>query len=162
MIYELALGLAPPVEIAVYYGFTDDDYTRLAAMPSFQHALAEAKEELEKDGFVRETKLKLMADQLLAKTFQDGMNAQTSPALRLDITKNFATWAGLNKQSTLPGNQTGLSIQINIPGQQTINLTPKQESIEGNGVFKDVTSIDMPGFNLSLDLIGEPIPSVPD
>jgi hypothetical protein len=164
LVYELALGLAPPVEIMQNHGFTADDYRQLMAMPAFQRELERVRVELNEDGWVRETKLKLMADQLLDRTYQDGMSPTTHPSLRLDITKNFAKWSGLEKASIGQVAASGMTIQINLPNQPTIqmvhnNLTSVDATAPLDAVsVSELKGVDIPGFSLDLALLGSPLP----
>lgn len=154
LIYELAIGLAPPLEIVAQHGYTQDDYDALMDMPSFVKAVADARREIHEEGFVRETMLQMMAQQLLARTFQDGISPTTPASLRLDITKNFANWAGLNRTATQGPSNTLMTVQINIPGVPQINVAPvAMEAIDGAS-----TPIDVPNFSLDLALVGVPLP----
>ena len=60
MIYEIAMGVGTPLEIARRHGYTDADFIILNAYKWFERAVQAARTELESAGFTFERKMAMM------------------------------------------------------------------------------------------------------
>ena len=111
---ELALRLDTPQKICQAYNISKDEFQSITKHPVFIKAYSEAVEALKTDGVSFKMKAKLQAEDFLATSYAMVKNANTSDAVRADLIKATARWAGFDAKETAGASGTGFNIQINL------------------------------------------------
>lgn len=119
---ELALKTAPPSELQVEYGYSDEEWAALPKNPVFLSDLAQACELVRQEGMSFKLKAKLIAEENLKQTWKliHSSNDQVSPAVKAKLIEMTARWAGFDPRTMGDGAAAGpvnantLQIQINL------------------------------------------------
>lgn len=128
MIYEIAMGVGTPLEIARRHGYTDADFIILNAYKWFERAVQAARTELESAGFTFERKMAMLAEDLMIACYHAARAPDTHVSTKLDVAKQLAKLGRLEPNPTLMAAQAagaggGFSIAINF------NTAPNQSMI---------------------------------
>jgi hypothetical protein len=113
---EIALKTASMAEIKADYGYSDDEWDALKHHPAFLADLAVAVEMVKKEGMSFKLKARLQAEELLKTSWRLIHDKDTAPAVKADLIKSTARWAGYDVKESATANSTGnqLNIQINL------------------------------------------------
>lgn len=128
MIYEIAMGVGTPLEIARRHGYTDADFIILNAYKWFERAVQAARTELESAGFTFERKMAMLAEDLMIACYHAARAPDTHVSTKLDVAKQLAKLGRLEPNPTLAAAAqaagAGFSISINFsPARAGASLT---------------------------------------
>ena len=77
MIREIATGLEEPVDIAIRYGFSKEEFKDLARMPEFRAEVSRIQSEMQRSGQTFKLMAGEMAHKLLEDMFQHSLGGET-------------------------------------------------------------------------------------
>lgn len=124
MVKEIASGIEEGWLIAKKYGYTEEEWERLKVLPSFIRVVETVKSELDQSGQTFRSMSRLMAEKLLANTYQYAMGSDVPVKDKIQALQQISRLADLEPKNVAQvGNQSGFSITINIPAM------PKEEAV---------------------------------
>ena len=133
LVFDLALGLDNPEEIACRYDITTEQLDRLFEFPKFRQDVASLTRELRENNTIFLNKAKVQAETYLEDMHLLMQSADTSPRDKIEIFKTLTKLADLEpKQERLTAEETG-SAKVIIRIESNI----KQPQFEGNMVTID-------------------------
>jgi hypothetical protein len=110
---ELALGEQSKHDLLVEYGYTPESWEVLRANPTFQKAVKDAVEMLQREGMAFRVKAKMQSEALLETSWKLIHAKETPAVVKADLIKSTWKVAGLEPKETLAAI-TPLQIQINL------------------------------------------------
>lgn len=152
MIYEIAMGVGTPLEIARRHGYTDADFIILNAYKWFERAVQAARTELESAGFTFERKMAMLAEDLMIACYHAARAPDTHVSTKLDVAKQLAKLGRLEPNPTLAAAAqaagAGFSISINFSPARagaslTLDVPPSASGSEAPEII-DVTPTALP------------------
>lgn len=111
---ELALRMGTTQQVCQAYNISKDEFVALTKHPLFIKAYQEAVEALKTEGVSFKMKARLQAEDYLATSYAMVKNPNTSDAVRADLIKTTARWAGHDAKDATGVAGTGFNIQINL------------------------------------------------
>jgi len=119
-------------DILQRYQISPNRYIELTRSPVFLKELQKYREDIRDNGLTFKVKARVMAEQLLPKTYSMIYDPDVAPTVQADLIKSVARWAGYD-QPKLPNQQQddkpGFSIVINL-GEQTQVLSVDTVEVE--------------------------------
>lgn len=103
MAFEIALGLDPLAEIVARYDLTPEQFARIAALPAFKQQIIAYRTEIKERGLSFKEKAKVMAEDLLGKTYDLIHHPGTSAAVKADLIKWVSKMAGHETPAQVEG-----------------------------------------------------------
>lgn len=115
---ELALKTAPPCDLKVHYGYTDEEWAALRYNPVFLKELAEAVELMKQEGMSFRKKAQLQAEAMLETSWKlvHAPGTEVPPNVKADLIKTTFRVAGFDNRDTAAGGGNMLNIQFNFGG----------------------------------------------
>lgn len=115
-IYEVALGVEAPEDVAARWGIRAEKWEQIRVTEAFRRQVAALKAELERDGTHFGATSGVMAKVLLDKIFQEAVGPETDIKNRLEVLKSLAKYANFEpKNSAEASVGPRFSINISIP-----------------------------------------------
>lgn len=111
---ELALKIDTPPNICKAYGISREQFTEIIRHPVFIKQYQEAIESLKVDGMSFKVKARMQAEDFLTTSYSMVKNPATSDAVRADLIKTTARWAGYDQKAVDAGAGSNFNIQINL------------------------------------------------
>lgn len=114
---ELALKTAPPVELKVHYGFSDEEWAALRDNPAFIKELADACELVKQEGMSFKLKAKLQAEAMLETSWRlvHAPTSEVPAAVKRGLIETTFRIAGYDARDGVgAGAGNSLQIQINL------------------------------------------------
>jgi hypothetical protein len=120
MVNIIAQGLEEPADVAARFSISPQTWEKLSTWKPFLDAVAAQKAELEKSGFVFQTKVRWMASDLTEDLYIKARHPDATIGQKLETAKYLAKIAGLEpKEAAGAGAGEGFSVSININGTNT-------------------------------------------
>lgn len=135
MVFELAMGLEPPYDVARRYGIEPDDLDLLMEQAWFQDAVYRRREQLSDEGQSFPIIADMMARDGFQRLFQRDKIGELKPGESIELYKLLGGYAGMNPKTPVQQGSGGPQFSINItvgevtPGNKTI-LDASHEVIE--------------------------------
>lgn len=137
MILEIAMGLTPPLAVAEKYGYSQDEYLKMAGYPWFHRQIDEAKKKLESEGYTFRAKMAAMAEDLLVSAYQQAKKS-VSAETQLDVAKYLSKVSGLEPTAGQPVAAAGFSISINFSGEPSAAVSLSAPTLPAEKMLSDV------------------------
>ena len=160
MVLQIASGLDDPLEIALRYGYTEEQFTALQSWIPFVQEVARTRAEIEKSGFDFVLDSRLKAKELSNVIFLRAMRTDATFGQVHDAFRTFTEFADLKPKTTTQidprnPNAPAFSIQIVFGGEPkpsgklaaAIDVTPtpaEPPPVEIMGKENPFVVIDLP------------------
>ncbi len=134
MVLQIASGLDDPVDIALRYGFTAEEFTSLQAWQPFQQEVAKARAEIEKSGFDFVLDARLKAKELSNVIFLRAMSTDATFTQVHDAFRTFTEFGDLKPKppptanQANPGGPSGFSINIVLNSDPRVQRDPNSKN----------------------------------
>jgi hypothetical protein len=110
---ELALQETPRKDLLIMYGYNPVTWEKLRQNPTFQKAVQDATEMLQREGMTFRIKARMQAEGLLQTSWHLIHNKDTPAAVKADLIKHTWKVAGVEPKETMAAI-TPLQIMINL------------------------------------------------
>lgn len=139
MVLEISLGIREPADVAVEYGFSEDQWEELKVLPSFVKQVEEKKLELRVSGVTFKMKSAIAAEDIMADVYSKAKESNSSFHTQLESLKFFAKAAGFESPPKVEAAAgAAFSITINLGNGKTVSIGSQAQTKE----IEDVTILD--------------------
>lgn len=135
MLWEMALGLEEPRDIALRWGISGEKFDQIEKSSWFQHQIDGIRADMERSGQNFRTKAGVMSQKLMDMIFSEAVVGETDIKNRLEVLKTLAKYADWEPKGAFTAEKgPSFSISINIPASPTPVAAPlevkKGEKVE--------------------------------
>lgn len=134
MAFELALGVFDPIDIAMRYQMTQEEFQLVTESPAFQNMLMAYHGEIQAKGISTKLKAKIQLDHLLGVAFDMATDPRVPAGVRADLIKWHAELADEMPRKQAPvleapsGHQFTYALHIVMSGEKSHGTIIEAES----------------------------------